>query len=126
MKWLALVLLIGAGFLELAMGEVASTPAASSPTGLTPADVAWIGKELETSFGVKVSGQWRSQAEDARRRHETGRKAVSDHVAGMALDFVGSPDALDRLAVHLRSRPEVAYVLWRVPNHHDHLHASFR
>lgn len=117
---------------DVLLGGTAVSPVPSpspSPSRvylLTPQDVSRIGRELEAAFGVRVSGQWRSPEEDARRREATGRRRVSDHVFGMALDLVGPAERLDALAAYLRARPEVAYVLWKVPLHFDHLHASFR
>lgn len=60
--------------------------------------------------------------------HNVG-KTWSQHAWGNAWDITGSTATLDRVAAFLRSpamRPFVAQVLWRVPDHYDHIHVSGR
>lgn len=126
MKYLLLLPLLALGLADLTLAPSAPTALEERTYSLSPEEVARVGRSLEAAFGVRVSGQWRTEESDARRREETGRIGVSDHVYGMALDLVGAPARLDALASHLRQRPDVAYVLWRTRGHHDHLHVSWR
>lgn len=129
MKWLLV-----APVILLAVVDFTFAPPAPDEGGsgggqsyrLTPTRVRSIGIELESAFGVKVGGQWRTAEDDALRRQRTGRRTVSDHVSGMALDLVGPEDHLNALARYLRSREDVRYVQWRVRDHWDHVHVSFR
>ena len=55
---------------------------------------------------------------------------TSDHPRGRAVDYmVSSRSEGDRLAAYARANAKklgVKYVLWRVKNHYDHVHVSFK
>lgn len=96
------------------------------PAGLTPSEVTAELHRIQERFGVGTAGQYRSAAADAERRKRTGRKSVSDHVGGYAVDITGSPEKLDRVAAWANKNPAVSYVLWRTKDHYDHVHISFK
>ena len=51
----------------------------------------------------------------------------SDHPSGRAVDFMTSSRSEgDRVASCARKTGGVKYVLWRVADHYDHVHVSFR
>lgn len=93
--------------------------------GVTPDEVAGISKQVQQNFGVGTAGQWRSASNDAQRRARTGRKGVSDHVSGLAVDITGTPEKLDQVAAWAKAQPNVKYVLWRTKDHYDHVHISY-
>lgn len=52
---------------------------------------------------------------------------TSDHPSGRAVDFMTSSRSEgDRVASCARKTGNVKYVLWRVEDHYDHVHVSFR
>ena len=62
-------------------------------------------------------------------RFIAGTTTWSQHAWGNAEDYHGTTDAMDDLAAYARSpalRPYVSQVLWRVPDHFDHVHLSGR
>ena len=94
-------------------------------TGMTPDQVAQMNTQIQQQFGVGTAGQWRSAANDSQRRARTGRKSVSDHVSGQAIDITGSPEKLDKVAAWAATQPNVKNVLWRTKDHWDHVHISY-
>jgi hypothetical protein len=58
-----------------------------------------------------------------------GTTTWSQHAWGNAVDWHASTELMDRIAAFCRSdemRPYVSQVLWRVPDHYDHVHVSGR
>jgi len=104
-----------------ALGTMMAAPAAASPPvvggqGLCPNAVALSDYIRATYPGVQSIGGVR-------------KDALPDHPSGHALDImVGGNTALgDIIATDIRSQATrfgVAYVLWRVVRHFDHVHVT--
>lgn len=70
------------------------------------------------SFGVKVNSGYRSPAHNA----EVGGASNSDHLAGDAVDFTGTPEQMD--ALYQWAQGKFPYVE-PMSQAHDHVHISF-
>ncbi len=94
-----------------------------APDYATPAIKA-VWAEVADRWGSRVTS-WGVRA----CRYIAGTTTWSQHAFDNAWDIHGPIALLDVIAAFLRSapmRPYVAQVLWRVPDHFDHIHVSGR
>lgn len=93
-----------------------------------------IAPKIEEMFGVSAEGSaGHMRAPSSGDAAPGGRSANSDHYSGGAIDFFGTPDALDALRAWLVDQPFTSFVRWRSESHGGasgteegaHLHASF-
>lgn len=86
---------------------------------ITPAATAARAKAKE--FGLRETSGYRTPQKDK----EVGGTGRGYHTLGLALDFAGSKENMDRFAKWAKASGLFRIVLWQVPDHYDHVHVAW-